>query len=321
MPPLPPLVETEWLAAHLADPDLQVVDCRWRGDLSSRALYGAGHLPGAVPLDWQHDFGETRDGVRDMLLLPADFAQLMASRGIGAETPVVAYAESDHSGAARLWWALRAYGHNNVAVLNGGFTKWQAERRPIETGLGRFAAFGRAGLNGHHADSFVSRPQPGWIATGEDVAAALHPGGPILIDTRPPEQYRGEAVWTPLGSAYLAAGCGCIDVGGRIPTRGGCIPGSRHWHALSLYRPGPWTFRPASELSQIAAGLGLTPDDSLITYCGGGISACAVLFALRLIGFPRVALYDGSWDEWGTDPERPIEVVRDRGQRTEDGRS
>lgn len=311
-----PLVETDWLAAHLDDPDLRLVDCRWRGDSSSWALYGAGHIPDAVPLDWQHDFGETRAGVRDMLLLPDDFAALMDNRAIGPNTAVIAYAEADHSGAARLWWALQTYGHTRVAVLNGGFTKWQAEHRPVETGLGPYPAFGSTDLNGKRASRFVCRPQPGWIASADDVATGLLPGGPILIDTRPPEQYRGEAVWTPLGSAYLPGGCDCIDVGGRRPTRGGRIPGSRHWHALSLYRPGPWTFRSVPELAQIAADLGLTPTDSIITYCGGGISACAVLFALRLIGFSRVALYDGSWDEWGTDPNRPIALTDGGRQRT-----
>lgn len=116
-----PLVETGWLAEHLNDDDLRIVDARWRGDGSGRALYLAEHVPGAVHLDWQRDLGWTdARGVRDLLLPPEAFASMMARAGIGGQTRVVAYAETDYAGAARLWWALRYYGHPQVAVLDGG---------------------------------------------------------------------------------------------------------------------------------------------------------------------------------------------------------
>ena len=125
-----PLLETAWLEAHLADDDLRIVDTRWRGDGTSRDVYQQGHLPGAVHLDWHHDLSWTNEhGVRDLLLPPESFAAVMETVGIGDHTRVVAYAETDHSGAARLWWALRFYGHKQVAVLNGGWTKWVAEGR------------------------------------------------------------------------------------------------------------------------------------------------------------------------------------------------
>ena len=116
-----PLVEPSWVAAHLADSDVRVVDARWRGDGTGRELYRQGHLPGAVHLDWQRDLSWTDGrGVGYLLLPPEPFATVMEAAGIGDRTCVVAYAETDHSGAARLWWALRFYGHEQVAVLNGG---------------------------------------------------------------------------------------------------------------------------------------------------------------------------------------------------------
>ena len=129
------LVTVPWLAQHLTDAGLRVIDARWRGDGSGRALYAAGHLPGAVHLDWHSDLNHTRAGVRDLLLPPAEFAAVMSAAGIGDDTRVVAYADGDYSGATRLWWALRYYGHDHVAVLDGGLDQWQAEGRPLETAV------------------------------------------------------------------------------------------------------------------------------------------------------------------------------------------
>lgn len=120
-----PLVEPSWLAEHPHDSDVRVVDARWSGDETGRELYRQSHVPGAVHLDWQRDLGWTDErGVGYLLLPPAQFAALMEALGIGHQTRVVAYAETDHSGAARLWWALHYYRHDQVAVLNGGWTRW-----------------------------------------------------------------------------------------------------------------------------------------------------------------------------------------------------
>src|SRR5947209_10896604 len=180
-----PLIEPSWLAAHLHDGDVRVVDARWRGDGTGRELYRRGHLPGAVHLDWQRDLSWTDGwGVGYLLLPPERFAAVMEEAGIGEQTPVVAYAETDHSGAARLWWALRFYGHEQVAVLNGGWTKWVAEGRPVST------------ESTHPIPTrFTPRPQLHCLATAARIEHALNESTRKTrhLDTRPPEQYAGQA--------------------------------------------------------------------------------------------------------------------------------
>src|SRR5947209_16829313 len=159
-----PLIEPSWLAAHLHDGDVRVVDARWRGDGTGRELYRQGHLPGALHLDWQRDLSWTDGrGVGYLLLPPEAFAAVMEAVGIGDQTRVVTYAETDHSGAARLWWALRYYGHDQVAVLNGGWTRWIAEGWPISTEVPQpFPA------------RFTPRPRPHLLAMASEIEQALH---------------------------------------------------------------------------------------------------------------------------------------------------
>lgn len=292
-----PLIETDWLAAHLDAPELRIVDARWRGDGSGRQLYLAGHIPGAVYLDWDLDLSYTAAGVRN-LLLPADrFAAAMSAAGIGDETRVVAYAETDHSGGARLWWALRYYGHDQVAVLNGGFTKWLAEGRPLNTERPE-----------PPIARFTPRPQAHLLATAAEIERALAGPQPAvcLVDTRPPEQYAGHAVWTPHGSLYLPPGQDSVEFDGH-PLRAGHIPGAVHLHASSNLNPQDWTYLPPEILRERALAAGIQPEQRIITYCGVGISASLGLFALHLAGCQNLALYDASWAEWGSDPARPVE--------------
>jgi thiosulfate/3-mercaptopyruvate sulfurtransferase len=293
-----PLVDTVWLAEHLSDPQLRIVDARWRGDGDSDRVYRAGHLPGAVHLDWHRHLGHSLAGVRDLILPPGRFASLMSLNGIGDETRVVAYAETDHSGAARLWWALNYYGHEQVAVLDGGITKWIAEGRPLTQAV-----------PAPQPAPFTARIQPRWLATADEIQAGLEDprAGLCLVDTRPPEQYAGRAVWTPGGSYAIPPGERAVDVGGRGPTRGGHIPGAIHLHAgPTNLNPDDWTYFPPETLRRRALDAGLRDQGRLVTYCGCGISASLGLFALHLAGFSNLALYDASWEEWGTDPDRPV---------------
>lgn len=293
-----PLVETDWLAEHLDHPNLRVVDCRWRGDGSGRQRYLQGHIPGAVHLDWHADLNHTQGIVQDLLLPPDAFAQVMSRVGIGDETRVVAYDETDYSGAARLWWALQLYGHAQVTVLNGGLTKWLGEGRPLSKAVPVTAPA-----------HFTPRPRPELLATAEEIERALAQPQTkaILVDCRPPEQYEGRAVWTPMGSYYLPSDEEWVDVGGRL-MRSGRLPRARHLHSVRNLDPeASWTFRSPERLRQLALAAGIEPDRRVITYCGVGISASLTLFALHLAGYRDLALYDASWSEWGTDPKRPVE--------------
>ncbi len=305
------LVTTEWLIAKLAQgqeavlPQLRVVDARWRGDgTSSRELYRAGHIPGAVHLDWQLDLGWTDErGVRDLILPPTRFEQVMESVGIGADTLVVAYADSDYSGAARLWWALRYYGHPKVVLLDGGWDVWRAEGRPVSTDDFR-RPLTPTGL------PFTARPQPGLRATQAEIKAALDQkdAATKLVDTRPPEQYRGQAVWTPAGSLFLPAGVQTVEIGGRGRMRSGHIPGAVNLHASPTFlNQAEWTYLPPALIRAKAEASGLHPEQRIITYCGVGISASLGLFGLHLAGYNNLGLYDASWEEWGTDPACPVE--------------
>jgi thiosulfate/3-mercaptopyruvate sulfurtransferase len=292
-----PLVETGWLAEHLGEAGLRVVDARWRGDDSSRELYRAGHIPGAVPLDWHLDLNYTRDGLRDLLLPPARFAEVMGGAGIGDDTLVIAYADEDYSGAARLWWALRYYGHDRVVVLNGGLDKWLAEGRPVTQEI-----------PAPPPARFTPRPRPAWLATAAEIEAALQDqASPLrLVDSRPPEQYAGLAVWTPNGSFYLPVGHSTAEIGARGPMRAGHIPGAINITSSTNLNPADWTYLPPEALQEKFAAAGLNPKQRIITYCGVGISASLGLLALHLAGFRNLALYDASWEEWGTDPAKPI---------------
>jgi thiosulfate/3-mercaptopyruvate sulfurtransferase len=292
-----PLVETDWLANHLDDPDIRVVDARWRADGSSCAVYRAGHIPGAVHIDWELDLSHRAGGLRYALLPPEWFAMMMRAVGIGDGTRVVVYAEADTAGAAYLWWALRHYGHDQVAVLNGGIGKWLAEGRTLDSRIPEPAPA-----------AFTPRLRPGLLATAAEIERALaEPGAPVrLIDTRPIEQYTGQAVWTPRGSLFLPPGQEFVSLDGRR-VWGGRIPGAIHWHASRNFDPVDWTYLPPDQLRALAQRLGVEPEHRAITYCGSGLSAAVGLFALRLADYPNVALYDAAWEEWGTDLSRPIE--------------
>lgn len=300
------LVTSEFLVEKLAqNQNLRIVDARWRGDgTSSRELFKQGHIPGAVHLDWQLDFSWTdARGVRYLILPPPEFSNLMERVGIGDDTLVVAYADDDYSGAARLWWALRYYGHENVVVLDGGWNQWVARCLPVATG--------EEVRNFPSNVTFTARPQPQLIATQAEIKATIStiPNPDVaLVDTRPPEQYQGRAVWTPPGSLFLAAGSPTVDIGGRGPMRAGHIPGAVNLQSTPTFlNQLDWTYLPPDEIRSKSEAVGLTPEKRIITYCGVGISASLGLFGLHLAGYKDLALYDASWEEWGTDYSCPIE--------------
>jgi thiosulfate/3-mercaptopyruvate sulfurtransferase len=286
-----PLAQTEWLAEHLDDPDLRVVDIRGyvkKRDLGNgrqeaeylpaRDEYDEAHLPGAVYVDWTRDITDPDDPVPAQVAPPDRFAALMGSLGIGDGTHVVVY---DHAGgqlATRLWWALTYYGHDRVSGLDGGWRKWTAEGRPIT-----------AEIPAPEPAVFTPRPRPEMRAEAAEVLAASRDDTAFVLDARDEGQYTGA----------VARGKG----------RAGRVPGAKHLHADSLLDPESGTFRSNQELNEKLreAGVPEDRDESIVAYCNGGVAATVPLFALHRLGYRNLANYDGSWNEWGVREDLPIE--------------
>ncbi len=288
---LDPLVTTDWLAEHLRDPDLRVVDIRGyvkkeplgegrqRAEyLAAREEYDEAHVPGAVYVDWTRDITDPDDPVPVQVAPPERFAELMGSLGIGDDTRVVVY---DHAGgqfATRLWWALTYYGHDRVHVLNGGWRKWTAEGRPTTSAVPE-----------PERAVFTPRPRAGWRREARDVLAASERGDAFVLDARDEGQYTGE----------VARGEG----------RAGRIPGARHLHADGLFDPERGTFLPDEELAGRLREAGVPEDkeEPVIAYCNGGVAATVPLFVLHRLGHRNLGVYDGSWNEWGVREDLPAE--------------
>jgi len=283
----PVVVSTEWLAAELARgaADLRVVDIRGKvlppGNkpryFGKRADYDAGHVPGAVFVDWTTDIVDPDDPVPAQVARPAAFAAKMGELGIGDRTLVVVYDDYNHIFAGRLAWALRYYGHDDVRILDGGWTRWVAEGRPVNAEVPRPAPA-----------TFTPHSRPGLVRTAEAVAASLDRQDSLLIDARPAAQYAGDV---------------------SAAARSGHIPGALNVPYATLVDPATGRFLAKDELvrafSKAGVDVAALPRD-IIVYCNGGVSCSVALHALRILGRDEVAVYDGSWNEWGADASRPI---------------
>ena len=279
------LVSTDWLADRIGRPGLRVVDGSWylpTSGRSARAEYLAGHLPGAVFFDL--DAISDRHSALPHMLPPAgQFAEQVGALGIGDGDEAVVY---DGSGAnlsaPRVWWMFRVFGLERVAVLDGGLPKWRAEGRPLERG--------DVTLPGAR---FTPRDVPaGAVRDLAAVRRALERGGEQIVDMRSAKRFAG------------------TEPEPRPGLRGGHIPGSRNLPYTELVRP-DGTLLPRDQLRRRLAGAGVDPSGSVVATCGSGVSACALIHALHLLGNERASLYDGAWAEWGGRDDTPVE--RDAG--------
>ena len=272
------LVTTDWVAAHLQDPGVRVVESD-----EDVLLYDTGHVPGAVKIDWHVDLQDPL--MRDYLDADA-FARLMRAKGIARDTTVVFYGDKNNWWATYALWVFRLFGHDRVKVMDGGRKKWTDEGRPLETDVPSYPPAEYAVPN--RDDSAVR-------AFRDQVLEHVRRGGQ-LIDVRSPEEYRGEKLHMP---DYPQEGA----------VRGGHIPGAANIPWARAVNPDTGEFRSADELRTLYEGeAGLVPGDETIAYCRIGERSSHTWFALSyLLGYPRVRNYDGSWTEWGNAVRLPIE--------------
>lgn len=272
------LVSTTQLAAKLDAPDWVVIDCRHdlaNPDAGPRE-YAAGHIPGARFLHVDRDLAAPLTGMngRHPLPDPEVFMRTLGKAGVDAAKQVVAYDGQPGMYAARLWWMLRWLGHENVAVLDGGYAKWSGEGRPVSTELPRIAPA-----------RFTGAPRP-LAVDANAILSALGQPGRVILDARSADRYRGENE--------------TLDpVGGRIP-------GALNRFFKDNLDAGA-CFKPAAELRQaFGALLADAAPETVVHSCGSGVSACHNLLAMEIAGLRGSRLYPGSWSEWCSDPGRPI---------------
>ena len=270
------LVSTDWLAAHLNEADLKLVDSSWHMPATGRSgrdEYLSAHIPGAVYFDIDAD-AYTANAAPHAIPSAAEFGAAMATLGIGRDDRIVVYDNSPLRTAARGWFMLRHFGATRVAILDGGFQKWLAEGRPTESGVPspRPARFGAV-----EGDSVVTKQQ---LLAGIDTP---------LLDARGKPRFEGAEPEPRPGVAP------------------GHIPGARNLPFGSLYRE-DGRFQPVGELERLFREAGIDPHRPFVATCGSGVTANSLLFAAHLIGSDHNRLYDGSWSEWGADPATPKAV-------------
>lgn len=272
------LVSTGWLAAHLKDPDLRVLDASWYlQDMNrdARAEYEAAHIPGARYFDID-DVSDHRSDLPHMVPPVEKFMSRMRAMGVGDGHQVVVYDGAGLFSAARVWWLFRLMGQENIAVLDGGFPKWQAEGHPVED------------MPPVVRDRHMTvRVQNHMVRDVTQVSSASKLGDKVIIDARSPERFRGDAPEPREG------------------LRAGHIPGACNVYYKDLLQA-DGTMKTPGELKAQFEAAGVDLSKPAITSCGSGVTAAILSLALERIGKSDHSLYDGSWTEWGQFPTLPI---------------
>ncbi len=269
------LAEPDWVASHLKDDNVRVIDC------AMLEAYRRAHIPGAVHLATHYYIKESGPPGEDhgtLIMGPDEFGRLMGSLGVDHDTTVVAYDDNNGFLAARLWWVLGYYGHTKAKVLNGGWHRWLTE--------GRAVTFHATKVEKRE---FSAAPQEQLIARVDDVKAACETGSEQILDART------DAEWDGTNS--------------RGNKRVGRVPGASHLEWVNFVgRDDKRMLHPAEELQRLVDEAGFSREKPIITYCQGGIRAAHAAFVLALLGYDDVRVYDGSMREWANREDTPLEV-------------
>lgn len=271
-------VSTQWLADHLDDPDVQIIDASWHMPASGRnakAEYRDGHIPGAVFFDIDA-VADKNTALPHMLPDAETFGEMAGALGIASDKTLIVYDEHGLFSAPRAWWTFTVMGAKAVKILEGGGPRWRAENRPLETGPARAAPA-----------TFVAHLHTGAVADFAQVRAASDAGHQIL-DARAAPRFAGDAPEPRPG------------------LKSGHIPGSANLPFDALIENG--RLKPGADLEKIIRQAGIDPARPVITSCGSGVTAAVLALALDTVGTGEVALYDGSWSEWGGRDDAPVET-------------
>jgi thiosulfate/3-mercaptopyruvate sulfurtransferase len=271
------LVSTEWLAGALGAADLRILDATWclpadRRD--PRADHEAAHIPGAIFLDLD-DVSDPDSPFPHMLPSEPRLTSRLRAAGVGDGDRIVVYDDSPLHSSARIWWMLKRFGARHVSILDGGLAKWKAEGRPVERGA--------PGVRPGH---FTPALDPTGIASKADLLALVGAGSHAIVDARGAARFAGEEAEPRPGLAS------------------GHIPGARNLPQGRLFNPDN-SFKRGAALRAAFEEAGIDLSKPMVTTCGSGVTAAVLLFGAHLLGKADVALYDGSWSEWGADPAAP----------------
>jgi thiosulfate/3-mercaptopyruvate sulfurtransferase len=280
------LVTTEWVAQHLDDPTVRIVEA----DEDPLLYEAVGHIPNAAKLDWHVD---VQDPVRRDFVDKAAFEALLSRYGIGNDTIVVFYGDKNNWYAAYSYWLFKLYGHRDARLMNGGRTLWEAENRAYTKDVPQFALTSYTAQEANLAIRAFRRQVESLLESSQ-----VSGGSAALVDVRSPDEYTGKLVHM-------------VNYPQEGASRGGHIPGAQSIPWATAANP-DGTFKSAEELEAIYGGKGITPDKEVFAYCRIGERSAHTWFVLtQLLGYPNVRNYDGSWTEWGNLVGAPIKQGED----------